>query len=164
MADEAGTGFRFEGKTQDLEGNSQDFIDALDGAYLATDAQARTDLITYDTEGPDPYLELGVLGNPQLDGNGDPVRNFVTVWLPDSYLAAAGSTVDAAVATGFDVVNSPTGGRRASRPRCRRATAACASTHRTSASAPPWARSRPTTGPPEPPRMTPPPGLLSRSP
>jgi fibronectin type III domain protein len=104
MADPDGTGFRFQGKTQDLDGNSPDFIDAIDGAYVATDAQARTDMIAYDLGADEPYLWLGVLGNPQLDVNGDPVRNSLTAWLPDSYFTAASTPAGDALATGFDVV------------------------------------------------------------
>jgi hypothetical protein len=96
MADEAGTGYRFEGRTQDLDGDSP-----LDGAYLYTDAQARTGSLTYTDE----YLWLGMLGNVQLDVNGDPVRNHVAAWLPDSYFAATGTTPDA----GFDLQTTSDG-------------------------------------------------------
>ena len=114
-ADEAGTGLRFQGRTQDLDGNSQDFVDAIDGAYFATDAQAHTEMISYVLDDPDPYLTLGVLGNPQLDIDGHPVRNSVQAWLPDSYFAAMGTTVTDAVDTGFDLV-STVEGREASVP------------------------------------------------
>jgi hypothetical protein len=109
MADDAGTGFRFEGRTQDLEGNAQNFIDVLDGAYFSTDAQAHTDTLSYDTEDADPYLWLGVLGNPQLDVHGDPVRSFATAWLPGGYFTATGITAEAAMTTGFDVVAASDG-------------------------------------------------------
>lgn len=106
MADASGTGFRFQGRTQDLEGNSPEFIDALDGAYLATDAQARTTDLTWVAEPDVPYLSLGVLGNPQLDGNAEPVRNALSAWLPGGYFAATGTTPEDALATGFDLAGT----------------------------------------------------------
>ncbi|MDI6102227.1 fibronectin type III domain-containing protein [Actinoplanes sp. NEAU-A12] len=96
---------RFEGRTQDLEGSAGSYTTALDGAYLATDAQARADLLTYDPEGQPP-ISLGVLGNPHLDANGEAVRNFVTLFLPGAYFAAASTDPTTAVATGFDLVTS----------------------------------------------------------
>ncbi|MEU8657932.1 fibronectin type III domain-containing protein [Actinoplanes philippinensis] len=99
------TAYRFEGRTQDLEGSPGFYTTGLDGAYLATDAQARSDLLTYDTGGTPP-VSLGVLGNPQLDAGGEAVRNFVTLFLPGPYLAAAGTSAAAAASTGFDLVTS----------------------------------------------------------
>lgn len=99
------TAYRFEGRTQDLEGSAGFYTSGLDGAYLATDAQARADLLTYDTGGSPP-VSLGVLGNPQLDAAGEAVRNFVTLFLPGPYLTAAGTDAASAAATGFDLVTS----------------------------------------------------------
>jgi hypothetical protein len=99
------TVYRFEGRTQDLEGSAGVYTTGLDGAYLATNAQARADLLTYDAAGSPP-VSLGVLGNPQLDATGEPVRNFVTLFLPAAWAAAAGTTASAAASTGFDLVTS----------------------------------------------------------
>ncbi|GIF43777.1 fibronectin type III domain-containing protein [Actinoplanes xinjiangensis] len=99
------TTYRFEGRTQDLEGSAGVYTTGLDGAYLATDAQARADLLTYEPGGSPP-VSLGVLGNPQLDATGEAVRNFVTLFLPGPWLEAAGITAQTAVATGFDLVTS----------------------------------------------------------
>lgn len=99
------TGYRFEGRTQDLEGSAGSYTTALDGAYLATDAQARAALPTYDPLNQPP-ISLGVLGNPQLDADGRAVRNFVTLFLPAAYFGAAGIDPATAASTGFDLVTS----------------------------------------------------------
>ncbi|WP_433789950.1 fibronectin type III domain-containing protein [Actinoplanes sp. CA-252034] len=99
------TVYRFEGRTQDLEGSAGVYTTGLDGAYLATDAQARADLLTYDPGGSPP-VSLGVLGNPQLDASGEAVRNVLTIFLPAPYFAAAGTSAAAAASTGFDLVTS----------------------------------------------------------
>jgi hypothetical protein len=107
MADEAGTGYRFAGNTQDLSDQTQDFIDAVDGAYIASDAQARTPNISYTDEG-DPHLSFGVLGNPHLDSAGNPVRGSFNAWVPAGYFATLETTPQDAVDAGFDVVNNAT--------------------------------------------------------
>lgn len=96
---------RFEGRTQDLDGSAGAYGAALDGAYLATDAQARSDLLTYEPLGQPP-LSLGVLGNPQLDATGAPVRNVVTLYLPGAWFTAQSTTASAARTTGFDLVTA----------------------------------------------------------
>jgi hypothetical protein len=49
---------------------------------------------------------FGVLGNPQLDIDGDPVRGTLDAWIPGGYFTAVGTTAEAAAATGFDLVSS----------------------------------------------------------
>jgi hypothetical protein len=109
MADEAGTGYRFSGVTQDLDGiGGPEFVDSIDGAYLASDGQARTEMITWSTE-PDPYLWLGVLGNPHLDVEGRPVRGSFNAWVPAAYFEQFGTTAADAVENGFDLVDQSRG-------------------------------------------------------
>jgi Fibronectin type III domain len=105
MADEAGTGYHFAGVTQDLHEYGPDYVDAIDGAYLASDAQARTGLITYVSD-PEPAVWLGVLGNPHLDAAGNPVRGSFNAWVPPGYFAMLGTTAQDAAAAGFDVVDA----------------------------------------------------------
>ncbi|GAA4610142.1 hypothetical protein BJY16_007692 [Actinoplanes octamycinicus] len=97
------TTYRFEGRTQDLDGFAGAYATALDGAHLATNAQARSGLPIYD-QAAQPPLTLGVLGNPQLDATGSAVRNFIDLFLPGGYFTAAGTTPAAAVSTGLDLV------------------------------------------------------------
>jgi hypothetical protein len=103
-ADAAGTGLRFEGNTQDT---GEDNV-SMDGAYIATGAQARTRGLAYSTD-PEPSLWLGSLGNPQLDLNGEPVRGSYNAWVPAGYFEAVGTTAEAALATGFDLISDGDG-------------------------------------------------------
>ena len=101
--------WRFSGTTQDLSDASEGYRTILDGAYYATDAQAHTSL---PSMGITPrglvalyFWSIPVLGNPFLDSTGQPVRGSLNVWLPASYFANAGTDVDTAVTTGFDITN-----------------------------------------------------------
>jgi hypothetical protein len=107
QSDSAGAGYRFAGRSVDLDGHAQDFVDAVDGAYLASDAQARPGMLTYQPDSDDPagyLLWLGVVGNPHLDEEGIPVRTFLEAWLPESLLTANGTSLTSAYAAGFDVL------------------------------------------------------------
>ncbi|MDT5035845.1 MAG: hypothetical protein QOE03_1030, partial [Micromonosporaceae bacterium] len=104
MADPVGTGYRFMGNTQDLEVWGQDAIDTYDGMYLASDAQARPNMVNFGTF-PEPYWSLQVLGNPHLDVDGNPVRGSFNAWLPPAYFAKLGTSASAAALVGFDVVS-----------------------------------------------------------
>ncbi len=107
MADSAGSGHRFAGRSADLDGHAQDFVDAVDGAYLATDAQARPDTLIHQQDADDPagyLLWLGVVGNPHLDTEGIPIRTSFEAWLPESLFIANSTTLTSAYAAGFDVL------------------------------------------------------------
>lgn len=108
MADPVGSGFRFSGNTQDLEAWGEEWVQRLDGVYLATDAQARPNIVMFGTY-PEPYWSLSMLGNPHLDVDGNPVRGSFNAWLPPSYFTTVGTDAEAAAAVGFDVVSSEGG-------------------------------------------------------
>ncbi|MEV4509059.1 fibronectin type III domain-containing protein [Dactylosporangium sp. NPDC049525] len=110
-ADDIGTGLRFMGNTQDLELWGTPAIDAFDGFYFASDAQARPTIVQLTTY-PEPYWSVPYLGNPHLDKNGQPVRGQFNAFMPAAYFASINTTAHAAAAIGFDVlsVDADTGG------------------------------------------------------
>lgn len=112
MADEDGTGYRFQGQTQDLAAYG-DLIPALDGGYTFSDAQMHSRSLDV-TRNPD-RLYLGPLGNPQLDVNGEAVHNFLSVWLPNAYFTATGYSGDQTGTNGVDLVSESGDGRTLSR-------------------------------------------------
>jgi hypothetical protein len=111
MAYAVDSGYRFRGKSRDLDGLDENTVAAVDGAYIASGAQATPDFFA-PFEDPDngPTLPLGVLMNPQLDPNGDPVRGALNAYVPAGYFAAQQTTPEDAVATGFDLVAGSTTG------------------------------------------------------
>jgi hypothetical protein len=105
MASAVDSGYRFRGQSRSLDGLDEAVVANADGAYIASGAQATPDFFdAYDDPDNGPALALGVLGNPQLDADGDPVRGGVNLFVPAGYLAAQQTTPEAAVETGFDLV------------------------------------------------------------
>jgi hypothetical protein len=103
-ADATGSGWRFSGNTQDLETWGQEYVDTLDGTYIATDAQARPNMVMFGVY-PEPYWSLPVLGNPHLGMDGNPVRGSFNAWLPPAYFASLGTDAETAAGVGLDVVS-----------------------------------------------------------
>jgi hypothetical protein len=109
MAYAVDSGHRFRGVSRDLDGIEAETVAAVDGAYIASGAQATPDFFApFDDPDNGPALPLGVLLNPQLDASGDPVRGAVNVFVPPGYFTAQQTTPEEAVETGFDLVSSST--------------------------------------------------------
>jgi hypothetical protein len=102
QADAVGTRLNFSGNTQDLGTWDDSSKVALDGMYIASNAQARPTTLLIGTY-PELFWYMPMLGNPHLTADGLPARGSFNAWLPDSFFTSAGTTASAAAATGFSV-------------------------------------------------------------
>jgi hypothetical protein len=109
LASVADSGWKFQGHTQDLGSASEDYMAAIDGAYVASGAQGSPRYLGYYEDNPEDgqYLWLGGIGGPQLDLAGNPVRGAMNVWIPGAYFEnTLLTTATDALETGFDLVSS----------------------------------------------------------
>ena len=102
MANSYGSGLAFSGNTQDLATWGEDYMTAMDGMYIATNAQARPNFLLIGTY-PSLYWYMPTLGNPHLTQDGVPARGSFNAWMPPSFFTAAGTTASEAAGVGFDV-------------------------------------------------------------
>ncbi|HEY8717159.1 fibronectin type III domain-containing protein [Pengzhenrongella sp.] len=101
-------GYRFSGNTQDLATWGEPYTTAMDGMYIATNAEARPNSVSF-TGGDQPSWYMSALGNPHLDPTGNPVRGSFNAWIPPTYFTSLATTAEAAAAVGFDVISSEGG-------------------------------------------------------